>query len=439
MNNLQSQFNQQLDTCRKGTGRWVVGLSGGLDSIVLLHLAARSLPADDLLVVNVDHQLQQQSSQWAVFCEQQAASLNLPFQCKTVSVDSAASLERAAREARYQAFSEILQPGDCLLLAHHLNDQAETMLFRLLRGTGLRGLAGMPVTRLLGQARLLRPLLNTPRHELLSWAESEGLEWIEDPSNTELAFDRNYLRHKVMPLLQARWPGFSGRWGETAGYLRDAEQLQNELAEIDLASVGDRLSLSCESLMVLNRPRRNNLLRYWFQQIGLSIGERQIQSVLQLVSAAADGQPELKLSGLRVLRYQGFLMIQPDLPDLQWANQPLTQDGFDVQQGRLIVDQDTGEAGLNSLTGVVVRNRRDGDRCQPLGRSGSRSLKKIFQEYKVPVWQRNSWPICAVGEKIVALPGICVCDGWQSEKKGAGFTLKWLPTALSVRGDSDTL
>ncbi|WP_290702971.1 tRNA lysidine(34) synthetase TilS [Amphritea sp.] len=439
MNNLRSQFNQQLDTCRNGTGRWVVGLSGGLDSIVLLHLAARSLPADRVLVVNVDHQLQQQSSQWAVFCEQQAASLNLPFQCKKVSVDSSASLERAAREARYQAFGEILQPDDCLLLAHHLNDQAETLLFRLLRGTGLRGLAGIPVTRLLGQARLLRPLLNIPRHELLSWAESEQLEWIEDPSNTELTFDRNYLRHKVMPLLQARWPGFAERWGETAGYLRDAEQLQNELAEIDLASVGDRLSLNCTSLIALNRPRRNNLLRYWFQQAGFSIGERQIQSVQQLISAAGDRQPELKLPGLRVLRYQGAILLHPDLPDMQWVSEPLTKSGFRVKQGLLSVDQNTGEIGLNSLSGVVVRNRRDGDRCQPIGRGGSCSLKKIFQEHKVPAWQRNSWPICVVGEQIVALPGLCVCDGWQSEKKGTGFTLKWLPTALSVRGDSDTL
>lgn len=405
----------------------------------MLHLAARSLPADQLLVVNIDHQLQQQSSQWVAFCEQQAATLNLPFQCKKVSVDTSASLERAARNARYQAFGEILQPGDCLLLAHHLDDQAETMLFRLLRGTGLRGLAGMPVTRVLGQAKLLRPLLSVARDELLSWAESEELEWIEDPSNSELVFDRNYLRHNVMPLLQARWPGFTRRWGETASYLRDAEQLQNELAEIDLTKVGEKLSLNCESLMALNRPRRNNLLRYWFQQAGFSIGERQIQSVLQLVSAAADGQPELNLPGLRVLRYQGMLTLQPDFPDLQWVNQPLAMDGFETQQGLLTVDKDTGETGLNSLSGVVVRNRRDGDRCQPFGRGGSCSLKKIFQEHKVPAWQRNSWPICVVDEQIVALPGICVCDGWQSEKKGTGFTLKWSPTALSVNTDSDTL
>ena len=317
MNNLQCHFNQQLDTCRKETRRWVVGLSGGLDSIVLLHLAARSIPADQLLVVNIDHQLQQQSSQWAVFCEKQAASLNLPFQCLKVSVDVSASIERAARNARYQAFDELLQPGDCLLLAHHLDDQAETMLFRLLIGRGLRGLAGMPVTRKLGPAKLLRPLLNTYRHELLSWAELEQLQWIEDPSNSELVFDRNYLRHEVMPLLQVRWPGFARRWGETARYLREAEQLQNELAEIDLASVGERLSLNCESLVSLSRPRRNNLLRYWFKQAGFSIGERQIQSVLQLVNAAADRQPELKLPGLRVLRYQGVLRLHPDLPETQ--------------------------------------------------------------------------------------------------------------------------
>lgn len=439
MKDLQSYFNQKLKSRADRVTRWVIGLSGGLDSVVLLHLAARSLPAGKLRVVNIDHQLQSESARWSDFCGRLAGSLNIPFVSHKVVVAAGASLEQAARKARYQVFEELLQPGDCLLLAHHLDDQAETMLFRLLRGTGVRGLAGIPDSRMLGQAELYRPLLSITRQELQSWARAEQLEWIEDPSNADLSYDRNYLRHKVLPLLQARWPGFARRWSDTARYFREAEQLHNDLAEIDLQGVGTGTGLDCNALMALSAPRRANLLRFWFLKAGLSIGERHIQSVIKLIAAADDRQPVVQLRGLQLRRYQGTLILQPEGKLLEWGNRPLTEQGEQTPQGRLDVVHGTGLVGLKSLAGVTLRNRYDGDRCKPVGRGGSCSLKKLFQEHSVPAWQRSSWPVCVVGDEIVALPGICICEGWQGEKKGSGFALKWLPTALSVRGDSDTL
>ncbi|WP_299195319.1 tRNA lysidine(34) synthetase TilS [uncultured Amphritea sp.] len=439
MKDLQSHFNQQLDN-RSGTvTRWVIGLSGGLDSVVLLHLAARALPADRILVVNIDHQLQTPSAQWSAFCGRLANTLNLPFRSEKVVVDGSASLERAARRARYQAFENILQSGDCLLLAHHLDDQAETMLFRLLRGAGVRGLAGIPERRSLGRAELFRPLLSVSRQQLMAWAEAEQLEWIEDPSNTDLSYDRNYLRHAVLPLLQARWPGFSQRWSDTARYMEEAEQLHHDLAEMDSASVSKDGGLCCEALMRLSQPRRNNLLRFWLRRAGVAVGERQILSIIKLIAAADDRQPIVTLGEVKLRRYQGVLLLQPDESVFEWGGRPLTLAGEVTVQGCLVVNSDLDGAGLKSLSGVTLRNRRDGDRCKPVGRGGSCSLKKVFQELRVPVWQRSSWPVCVVGDEIVALPGICICEGWQSEKKGSGFAVNWQPTALSVRGDSDTL
>jgi len=439
MKDLQSYFNQKLKSRADRVTRWVIGLSGGLDSVVLLHLAARSLPAGQLLVVNIDHQLQPQSAHWSDFCGRLAGSLNLPFVSHKVVVAAGASLEQAARQARYQVFEELLQPGDCLLLAHHLDDQAETMLFRLLRGTGVRGLAGMPDSRMLGEAELYRPLLSITRQELQDWARAEQLQWIDDPSNADLSYDRNYLRHKVLPLLQARWPGFSHRWSDTAGYLREAEQLHRDLAEIDLQQVRTGAGLDCSALMALSAPRRANLLRYWCLKAGQSIGERHIQGVVKLIAAADDRQPVVQLGDLQLRRYRGALVLQPQQTTIEWGNRPLTELGEQTAQGRLEVVGGADHAGLKSLTGVTLRNRYDGDRCKPVGRGGSCSLKKLFQEHNIPAWQRSSWPVCVVGDEIVALPGICICDGWQSDKKGSGFTLKWLPTALSARGDSDTL
>lgn len=439
MKDLQSYFNQQLHS-RSGTvTRWVIGLSGGLDSVVLLHLAARSLPADQILVVNIDHQLQTPSAQWSAFCERQAKTLKLPFISEKVAVDASASLEQAARRARYQAFENILQPGDCLLLAHHLDDQAETMLFRLLRGTGVRGLAGIPECRSLGRAELFRPLLAVSRQQLMAWADAEQLEWIEDPSNADLSYDRNYLRHAVLPLLQARWPGFSRRWGDTARYMAEAEQLHHDLAEMDSVSVSKGAGLCCAGLMRLSLPRRNNLLRFWLRRAGVAVGERQILSIIELIAAADDRQPVVTLGEMQLRRYQGVVLLQPEESVFEWGGRPLTLTGEVTAQGCLVVNSGLDGAGLKSVSGVTLRNRRDGDRCKPVGRGGSCSLKKIFQEHRIPAWQRSSWPVCVVGDEIVAVPGICICEGWQSEKKGSGFTLNWRPIALSAGGDSDTL
>ncbi|MDO6562619.1 tRNA lysidine(34) synthetase TilS [Amphritea sp. 1_MG-2023] len=440
MKDLQHYFNQQLESHADGVQRWVIGLSGGLDSVVLLHLAANALPAEQLRVITVDHQLQPASSQWAAFCGRLAASLQLPFQQQKVTVDQSASLERAARNARYQAFEQLLQPGDCLLLAHHLNDQAETLLFRMLRGAGVRGMAGMPQTRALGQAVLLRPLLHVSRQQLHQWAEAEQLEWIDDPSNQDLTYDRNYLRHKIMPLLQARWPGFTHRWADMATHMCEAERLHYDLAEIDYAAVRGGDGLSCAALMALSQARRNNLLRFWCRKAGVWLGERQLQAVQSLLLAADDRQPLLTLGKQQLRRYQGTLLLQRAPLELSWQHRSLTAEGIQLPQGCLeVCDSDASVAGLKTLTNVSVRNRQDGDRCRPVGRGGSCSLKKLFQEYKIPAWQRNAWPVCVVGDEIVALPGICICEDWQSEKKGQGFALNWQPIALSDPGDSDTL
>ncbi|RTE66912.1 tRNA lysidine(34) synthetase TilS [Amphritea opalescens] len=437
MNDLQQHFNHQLESCPDTIKRWVIGLSGGLDSVVLLHLAARAIPAEQLLVVTVDHQLQAQSSQWTDFCRQLAVSLHLPFYHEQVVVPEGASVERAARDARYRVFEKILQPDDCLLLAHHLNDQAETMLFRLLRGAGVRGLAGIPPRRTFGKASLFRPLLDIARPQLQQWAQAEQLAWVEDPSNRDLSFDRNYLRHKVIPVLEARWPRFARRWASTARFMRESEQLHQDLAIIDSESVALGDGLDCSALAQLSPARQNNLLRFWCRAADVVLSERQLLAIKQLIGAADDRQPVVQLGHLQLRRYQGVLLLQTDDTELEWGDRPLIA-SLELPQGRLVVSE-SAVRGLKSLAGVTLRNRRDGDRCRPLGRGGSCSLKKLFQESGIPAWQRRSWPVCVVGDEIVALPGICVCENWQSEKKGSGFALKWQPTALSVKGDSDTL
>ncbi|MEH6575838.1 MAG: tRNA lysidine(34) synthetase TilS [Amphritea sp.] len=439
---LESIFSQQLALV-SGVKRWVVGLSGGLDSMVLLALAAKTLPVKQLLVLHIDHQLQASSSNWSDFCRQQAEVRGVQFQVIQVSVDTAASLERAARDARYQAFAECLLPGDCLLLAHHNGDQAETMLFRLLRGTGVRGLAGIPVQRSLGQGRLLRPMLGLSKERLLSWAEEQLLQWVEDPSNQDLGFDRNFLRHKVMPLLESRWPGFSSRWGLAAEHLKDAQCLLNDLAQLDENAVaGSYGALQLDLLTQLSVERQDNLLRHWIHRLsGQLISGALLGNIHQTVMCASDdAQPEVLLNDFVLRRFRRQLyLFDAQRGAIVWSGFPLVEGVVNTAGGQLSVALGDEKTALRSLVGVELRNRLEGDRCRPTGRGGSCSLKKLFQENRIPAWLRDEWPVLVVGDEIVALPGICVCEGWQRGKNIPGFTLQWTPSALFARGESATL
>ena len=218
-----------------------VALSGGLDSVLLLHTLARQFRNSDRLVaVHVNHQLQPNASETENFCRRLCGSLNVPCQVMRVDVSAAPAedpagtggLEEAAREVRYQAFESCLGDGELLLMAHHADDQTETVLFRLVRGTGAAGLAGMPVSRALGRGTLYRPFLNLSRQQLEAWATGHGIDWVEDPSNQDRRFDRNYLRRTIIPALKERWPSLNRRLASTARACRESDELARSLGRL---------------------------------------------------------------------------------------------------------------------------------------------------------------------------------------------------------------
>lgn len=262
----------------RNAATWRIAFSGGLDSTVLLHLLAHlatteSLPA--LSAIHVHHGLQAVADAWPQHCRSVCASLGVPLQIVRVQVQPGASLERAARDARYHAFTEVTRPDDVLLTAQHRDDQAETLLFRLLRGAGVRGLSGMPRQRPLGEGHLLRPLLDVTRAELEAYANEHGLSWIEDPSNEDRQYSRNYLRHQVFPALTRRWPQAVATMARSAAHLTEAQGLLEELADMDLreassvsefAWLGLR-SLELASLVQLSAARQRNALSHWLEPL----------------------------------------------------------------------------------------------------------------------------------------------------------------------------
>ena len=289
--------------------RLSVGLSGGCDSVVLLHILGRLGFAGRLSAIHVHHGLSPNADSWAEFCADYCRRLDIPLIVRQVKVDrrNGLGLEAAARQARYSAFAACAT--DCLLLAQHRGDQAETVLFNLLRGTGVTGAAAMLAERRFGALRLLRPLLNTSRAELESYAESQGLAWVNDESNRDISLTRNYLRHQVLPVLTQRFPAAEGSLAQAASNFAEAACLLDELAEQDWQLARDGEAARLAVLRRLSLPRLKNLLRYRLRQLAwrVPVAARLDEFAHQVQSAGPDRHPELLLPEGKMRSALGYL------------------------------------------------------------------------------------------------------------------------------------
>jgi tRNA(Ile)-lysidine synthase len=454
---LQSLTPQALFACLepyRQARRWLVAFSGGVDSHVLLHLMAgvqqlsNSVP--DLEAIHINHQLQPQAQQWAQHCEQQAKSLGIPFSTYRVEVDchNRESLEEKARHARYRCLESVTQVGDVILMAHHLDDQVETVFMRLLRGSGSRGMAAMPHTRPLGRAQLYRPLLDTPRSDIESYAQQHGLQWVEDPSNRSCDFDRNYLRLQLLPQLAQRWPQYRQTLARAASLSEESDILNKELAELDfhslaLSAVSDSLPLSV--LEQLSTARKKNLLRYWLLNRGLTLPTAaQLQAVLeQVVDAKRDAEPVVKWpmrdggqtgerAVVEIRRFRDELYAMIGLPEFNshavyhWdPAHSLSLAGAGELMGSAKIGTGFSLGGQGFVQPLTVRFRQGGERCRPAGRAKSQTLKKLFQEYDVPTWLRDRIPLIYRGDDLAAVGDLWVCDGFTAAADQAGLVLAW--------------
>jgi tRNA(Ile)-lysidine synthase len=300
-----------------------VALSGGLDSTALLAALAVKRPASlQLRALHVDHGLRSASKQWAAHCRKLARDLHVPFKVLTTKVERphGSSLEAAARDARYRLLATQLHPGEILLTAHHSDDQLETVLLQLLRGSGLPGISAMPALAPFAQGQLARPLLSRSRAELETWVREQGLTWVEDDTNVDEAFDRNYLRLRVLPLIRARWPGAPTAVARSARHAAEAQALLDTLAraDIDRASYGE--SLSIKSLRALPPDRLRNALRFWITRAGyLAPDTKRLEEITgPLLDARPDANPFVEWGegqgSARAQRHGDLLSLGPRSP-----------------------------------------------------------------------------------------------------------------------------
>jgi tRNA(Ile)-lysidine synthase len=433
-----SVANLDLDAWRSSP-RWLIAYSGGVDSHVLLYLVAQlrdQFPeaVPELVAIHVNHQLQQQSPEWVQHCQQVCDQLEILLIVETVTIQRAGgeSLEAQARKARYQAIEKNLQTGDVLMMAHHLDDQLETWFLRLLRGSGSLGLGAMAGQREFAGATLLRPMLDIPRQAINEFAGAEGLQWIEDPSNQDTDFTRNYLRLEVLPKLEQQWPEYRQGVSRALSLSQQSSELNRDLAAIDCLQAGvDPLvqALPLEKVLGLSEVRQKNLLRYCLQQRGLPLPtSAQLQAVLdEVMDAAEDADPRVQWGGIEARRFRGQLYIFSVLPAFEggrvcsWLpSEVLTLEG----SGQLFSEPVTG-VGLRSGHALTVRFRHGGERCQPAGRSGSQTLKKLFQEYAVPTWLRDRVPLIYVDNELAAVAGYWVCEAYLARQGEAGISIHW--------------
>ena len=288
----------------------MIAFSGGLDSSVLAHALSRAdIP---VVAIHIDHGLQEQSEAWSQHCEAFAKSLGIGFRCRKVAVqlESGKGPEASARDVRYSALHAELEPGDWLMSAHHREDQAETLLLNLVRGTGPAGIAGIGAVRRFGPGWLIRPLLYFDRADLQAYAESHDIHWIEDPSNADKRFDRNFLRHEVLPCLKTRWPDIASRLQRSAMHASEATSLLIDLAKIDLEALGGRSErLPVTALLALTRHRQKNLIRHALRLCGLTLPTAlQLDTILdEVLRARDDAQPQMRWPGGSARRYRDGL------------------------------------------------------------------------------------------------------------------------------------
>ena len=421
-------------------GRFIVAYSGGLDSHVLLHamVALCEKLNGELHAVHINHALNSDSKKWSEHCKLQCSGLGIPFVSVTIDAQhkSGESPESAARKSRYSAFESLLQEGDCLMTAHHQDDQAETLMLQLMRGGGVHGLSAMPEQRTLKKGVHIRPLLGFKRADLLQYAKDQNLSWIEDPSNVEIDFMRNYLRHEVMPQLRKQWPGSSQTISRSALLCSDASRLIDEVAADDLSAVktADKNVISLEKFVVYSEHRQRNILRYWFVVLGLNQPNmKHIQQIMKnILTASEDRNPLVSWSGVEVRRYRGRMYAMKKLQpfdsktEKQWDVDSHVD--LEIAGGMLCAEKAEGQGldyALCSEGEVTVKFRRGGERCRVAGQVHHTELKKIFQQRAVPPWWRNRIPLIYINNELAAIAGLLVCDEFSVKAGQTGLSLSW--------------
>jgi tRNA(Ile)-lysidine synthase len=419
--------------------RYWVAYSGGLDSHVLLHILStlkQSITAE-IAAVHINHGISEQAAEWSDHCAGVCEVLGIKMYREKIdeSCPAGASVEAWARKHRYRLLGKYINSGDMLLTAHHQDDQAETLLLQLLRGAGTRGLSAMPQLRRMGPGWHARPLLAFSREQLRNYAGQAGLQWIEDGSNRDPAYDRNYLRRYIFPLLDERWPGVSRILARAAAHQAESVALTDDLARLDLMEI--RLqhhpnALDIQNLATFTPARMKNLLRYWLRELGLPVpGTKKLQHIISdVIHSKREAAPCVSWEGAEIRRYRDRIIArQPLAPHdparvLQWKLAAHCSTGMGELQAVMTTGSGIRADAVSSGT-LEVRFRSGGENLMPAGSKHHQTLKKLFQQRGILPWYRNRIPLLYIDGRLAAVAGFWIDADFAAGAGEPSWEISW--------------
>lgn len=406
--------------------RLIVAFSGGLDSTALLNALA-SLAPGRVSAVHVHHGLQAAADDWAAHCEAFAVRLGIPFKLLKAQLPDRddAGPEAAARAARYALLASVMVDGDCLVAAHQREDQAETLLLRLLRGSGVHGLAAMRERQPFGPGQLWRPLLDTPRAQLRAYAEQHGLRWIEDPHNQDPRYARSWLRAEILPRLRQRWPQADASLARSAALAAEAVELLDALASDDARTALRGAVLGVSAALALTAARRHNLIRHWLRGQGFVMPPADLCRRVdrELLQAAEDAEPILRWPGCELRRYRdGIYAMRPLAAPLAAGHRQHWAEGC-----RLQLDAEDGQlsAAMPPPRALSIRRATPGECLRLAPGAPARTLKNLFQEKGVPPWLRARLPVIEIDGEAQCVAGVAATAQWREWLAQSGWQPVW--------------
>lgn len=417
-----------------------VAYSGGLDSTVLLHALSQEVAFKNKInAIHVNHSISPDSDKWEEFCRKNADELGVQFfsykleELKNISEDN-------LRKIRYEKFNQWGSSSDLILTAHHKDDQVETVLFRFMRGTGLNGFKGIPAWRKDGNTQFYRPLLDISKRELHEYAQNNKLKWVEDESNKDINISRNFIRNKLLPTIKDKWPNVEKSILHLSSEAIRSNKILKSVAKEDLERLVIKENFyDLNKYLSLSEERAENLLYFLINyEIGLEANSNYLKEINRSLRSSNNlGNIEFPLTNkennkvfkLKVLEEEICFLLEGEFNklDSSYVSDWDLNSKIEIPSGSLNVEKIKGE-GIDDLyqqQRIYVKGRTGGERCRPFGRNKSQKLKKLFQEYGIPQWQRDRLPLIYIGEKLAAVGDLWVCEEFHTKPNKQGISINW--------------
>lgn len=423
-----------------------IAYSGGLDSTVLLHLIANRIESKEKInALHINHSISPDSDNWEEFCNENAKSLGVQFSSYKLNKLQDPS-EDDLRKIRYEKFKEWANNKDLILTAHHKDDQVETIFFRILRGTGLHGLKGIPEWRKDRYINYHRPLLGFSKKQLREYADANKLQWIEDESNKDISISRNFIRNNLIPKINEKWPNVEKSILHLSSEATKSNNILRSVAKEDLEKISSKKNYyDFNKYLALPSERADNLLYFLINhELDLEANSSYLKEIKKSLSHSNNldniafpltDSKNRKLYKLRVLDGEICILSEGefDALDSSYISNWDLSSRLEIPSGSLTTEKVNGK-GIDVLyldQKIHVKGRSGGERCRPFGRNKSQKLKKLFQEYEIPLWQRDRMPLIYIGGKLAAVGDLWVCDEFHAKQDSKGISIDWTDNLIN--------